>query len=1441
MIHGKRTPLRQLIAAMMAVVLIAAAFPPRFVQAEAASGPDRLITGSYTSSIMGKDLTYRVYLPEGYEKSDQRYPTVYLLHEESASSQRFADDGIGKLLDQWTTQGLMQKMIVVMPDTDENSWFVNKPGAAWEDVIVNELIPSIDTGYRTIPLAKYRGISGVSMGGYGAFVLGLKHPELFGSIASHMGALNHEEGGVSPLALIKSKTVDELKAYQYYLDGGADDPLTYATNSTNDIHAYFRSKEVGVAHEYQMRPGGHTRDYYLKYLDRSFETHSQSFGAGLVSGNFTATPQAINIGQSSVEVQYTLNLDRSSVTQFVYEGASNDAFRLVTHLEVQKSDGAVLYSDSDDLGDVVTASSDSSFSGSFTIPVSALGQEKSYNLTLESGLLGSTYSLGTKPLIQVTPTGTQPEDIQIDLLGDWYFTKDSFPTSTVNGITPDLENGDWRVVQPGLDWWTEGFGGYTGMNNYLGAAWYYRTFTVPADFRDEDLTLLAGKIDDADQTYVNGQLVAETGFENGKYTTSFWAASREYKIPSGLLKRGETNTISIKIYNQNGGGGWYAGPVGIYTKAALQKVKNLPSHVPADSVVAGVKALAEKQFQAISEKDFKTYRDTLSPNFFEKGSDKLRRIDAKTELVKGYDSVKAQVESDYVFELDGKYMYTANLTLTGKDAAGKNVTIQQGAISQYYQYKNGVLKETGDQKLFYVTEFYSESTQRTLKYRVYLPASYLKDPNKRYPSVYLLHQFNSDSESFEIDKIDQILDNGIAEGSIDDMIVIIPDSSGMSWWTNGKDGVKWQDMVTKDLVPLIDKSYRTIDDSRFRGVSGVSMGGFGSVSIGLQSPDLFSSIATHMGAFGYPMLSNGSSPLVIALNYPIDALKRYSLYLDSGNLDVYSFELSVNTLHKYLMDNGVSHYAEIRDGAHDSAFYTKSIGISFAKHSDHFASANVSDGVLNGTVELRTVNGSDKLVYTLNSNSSLTAYADTIPASPYLVESKPSLRLPITVEVINKNTGEKLYSYQDFAAARDEASFTGEFTLPERLRDGSYEIVLKSAVLDRSFELSKITYKVGSNNSGSDTPTTSPTAPTPSTSQTTKETNTSEQPATTVNNATIKKALNDQSALQLTATDGGSLRIPYETLKQLSNSVGLDQLQQLKWDVRTVPQAEQADWLNRTASAWKTDLTPAGAIMDLELSAILTDGSERILSSAFTKPVEINLPVNPNLDTERIGVYRLTDNNQLEYVGGTYDAKTGSIRVSLQHFSSYGVFLYEKTFADLPIVRGASRAVEVLSAKHIVKGVSETRFEPNRPVTRAEFAAILVRTLGLNSNGEQLSFKDVPVDSWYYEPIAAAFQAGIISGVSSETFSPMKELTREEMAVMVDKAFRTLSDEPTPASDGLTSFSDESQISDWARSSVNLLVHFGLMNGTSNTTLAPLSKASRAQAAEIVYSLLKRG
>ena len=196
-------------------------------------------------------------------------------------------------------------------------------------------------------------------------------------------------------------------------------------------------------------------------------------------------------------------------------------------------------------------------------------------------------------------------------------------------------------------------------------------------------------------------------------------------------------------------------------------------------------------------------------------------------------------------------------------------------------------------------------------------------------------------------------------------------------------------------------------------------------------------------------------------------------------------------------------------------------------------------------------------------------------------------------------------------------------------------------------------------------------------------------------------------------------------------------------------------------------------------------------------------------DKEKLGIYRFDpDTAQWQYVGGRLSADGKRIETQVKSFSRYAVMEYQKHFPDLPPGHWARRDVEIMAARHIVEGMPSGKFEPDAKVTRAQFAALVQRSLGLesaggtggvfsasgpaieNSSGASMagtgsgagnaagaaaafaSLKDVPANAWYYNAVAAAVQAGIITGYEDRTFRPDQVITRQEMAVMIMRAAR---------------------------------------------------------------------
>ncbi|MEK3967930.1 bifunctional 2',3'-cyclic-nucleotide 2'-phosphodiesterase/3'-nucleotidase [Paenibacillus sp. FSL H7-0323] len=176
-------------------------------------------------------------------------------------------------------------------------------------------------------------------------------------------------------------------------------------------------------------------------------------------------------------------------------------------------------------------------------------------------------------------------------------------------------------------------------------------------------------------------------------------------------------------------------------------------------------------------------------------------------------------------------------------------------------------------------------------------------------------------------------------------------------------------------------------------------------------------------------------------------------------------------------------------------------------------------------------------------------------------------------------------------------------------------------------------------------------------------------------------------------------------------------------------------------------------------------------------------------------------------------------------------------FKDLGKVAWAQEAIEALAAKGILKGLDANTFAPTKTVTRAEFVTMLVRALNLTGSATTSSFNDVKQGVWYTDSIALAVKAGLVQGSGNGKFEPGREVTREEMAIMVANALKDKL-QPIDKNAALGKFADKSSIAPYAQEAIAQLTQLGIVNGVDGGKFAPKGIANRAQAAVIIYRML---
>ena len=165
-------------------------------------------TVHFFSPALNQDRAFTLILPSDYDTSSSRYPVLYLLHGYTGNNTDWT------LKTNLSAYAARYRLIIVMPD-GSNGWYVNSasdPKQKFEDQIIKDLIPYAEAHYRTIPLRRARAIAGLSMGGYGAAFLGLKHYEMFAAIGSLSGALGVSRQQIPGAAANASES--ERKAFQ---------------------------------------------------------------------------------------------------------------------------------------------------------------------------------------------------------------------------------------------------------------------------------------------------------------------------------------------------------------------------------------------------------------------------------------------------------------------------------------------------------------------------------------------------------------------------------------------------------------------------------------------------------------------------------------------------------------------------------------------------------------------------------------------------------------------------------------------------------------------------------------------------------------------------------------------------------------------------------------------------------------------------------------------------------------------------------------------------------------------------------------------------------------------------------------------------------------------------------------------------------------------------
>jgi hypothetical protein len=180
-----------------------------------------------------------------------------------------------------------------------------------------------------------------------------------------------------------------------------------------------------------------------------------------------------------------------------------------------------------------------------------------------------------------------------------------------------------------------------------------------------------------------------------------------------------------------------------------------------------------------------------------------------------------------------------------------------------------------------------------------------------------------------------------------------------------------------------------------------------------------------------------------------------------------------------------------------------------------------------------------------------------------------------------------------------------------------------------------------------------------------------------------------------------------------------------------------------------------------------------------------------------------------------------------------------KTFSDIATHTNKA-AIESLASRAIINGMTDNEFAPNQTMTRAEFATIVTKSLGLPMQ-KQSNFHDVFATAWYADYVNTAYFYGIVSGTSETTFTPNNTITRQEAAVMIANAAKLTGMDTNlntvETRDMLAQFGDYTQTAEWSRDALAFSYREGILS-QDMLNIEPTTAVTRAEIAEMLYRLL---
>ncbi len=344
---------------------------------------------------------------------------------------------------------------------------------------------------------------------------------------------------------------------------------------------------------------------------------------------------------------------------------------------------------------------------------------------------------------------------------------------------------------------------------------------------------------------------------------------------------------------------------------------------------------------------------------------------------------------------------------------------------------------------------------------------------------------------------------------------------------------------------------------------------------------------------------------------------------------------------------------------------------------------------------------------------------------------------------------------------------------------------------------------------------------------------------------TIKNMENKEATLEI-KTETVSYRVPASEINIDSISEQLGEQVQLK-DIKvsitiSEPPADTVRIVEDTADRNNYQIV----VEPVEFEITCSSGGKTVSVSKFSGYVERMVAIPEDVEPSRIttGVVLNPDGTfshvptTIVVIDGKYYAKINSLTNSV-----YSVIWNPVAFKDVD-GHWAKDDINDMGSRLIISGADGGNFEPETDITRGEFAAIIVRALGLRSGVKNNAFADVKEGTWYYDYVLAASEYGLIGGYGGKSFKPEQKITREEAMLIIARAMKlTRLDAGLKAGEAesiIAQYGDSRLLAEWAKASAAACLKTGIVSGRSGRLITPDDNITRAETAIMIRRLLQK-